>query len=324
MPPARKAYFKANKQAKLRAAFVKSQRAKLARLRHAAACVLPQPTPPSPPPATTTTETGPVPPPPPSPNELFYFDGGITAADQDEIKGDVAYAAQDEAVLLGAPISSVSTFASTSPDWLADQECRFFGHNDAGCFQSVRQRWTSGGTTAVGGNGAIFLDWANPNWRYGAGENQKIFGHELFHVFQYQLDKLVNNGSTPSSQVRPSGPVWLDEGAPEMVGYRVAADRRFFPSYASVLASQISRAKQIGTPLSSLQTRDEAQIPGVYSLFHVAVDHLVTITPAGVPSLTTYLNALGAGMAWQDAFKAAFGMSVETYYANFAAYRAGL
>ena len=109
-----------------------------------------------------------------------------------------------------------------------------------------------------------------------------------------------------------------------MVGYRVAADRRFFPSYASVLASQISRAKQIGTPLSSLQTRDEAQIPGVYSLFHVAVDHLVTITPAGVPSLTTYLNALGAGMAWQDAFKAAFGMSVETYYANFAAYRAGL
>jgi hypothetical protein len=323
MQAARKAYFKAHKQVKLRAAFVKSQQAKLARLRQAAACAVSQPAPPSSPPA-TTTDTGPVPAPPPSPNELFYFDGAITAADQDEIKGDVAYAAQDEAVLLGAPITSVSTFASTSPDWLADQECRFIGHNDDGCLQSVRQRWTSGGTTAVGGNGAIFLDWANPNWRYGAGENQKIFAHELFHVFQYQLDKLVNNGSTPSSQVRPSGPVWLDEGAPEMVGYRVAADRRLFPSYASVLASQISRAKQIGTPLSSLQTRDEAQIPGVYSLFHVAVDHLVTITPAGVASLTTYLNALGAGMAWQDAFKAAFGMSVETYYANFAAYRAGL
>ena len=68
-----------------------------------------------------------------------------------------------------------------------------------------------------------------------------------------------------------------------MVGYRVAADRRLFPSYASVLTNQISRAKQISTPLSSLQTRDEAQIPGVYSLFHVAVDHLVSITPAGLP-----------------------------------------
>jgi hypothetical protein len=260
----------------------------------------------------------------PGPNELFYFDGGITMADQDEIKGDVAYAVQDEAVLLGAPVTSVSTFASTSPDWLADQECRFIGHNDDGCLQSVRQRWASGGTTAVGGTGAIFLDWANPNWRYGAGENQKILAHELFHVFQYQLDKLANNGSTPSSQVRASGPVWLDEGAPEMVGYRVAADRRLFPSYASVLTGQISRAKQINTPLSSLQTRDEAQIPNVYSLFHVAVDHLVSITPAGFPSLTTYLNMLGAGMAWQDAFRTAFGMSVEAYYANFASYRAGL
>ena len=76
--------------------------------------------------------------------------------------------------------------------------------------QSVRQRWASGGTTAVGGTGAIFFDWANPNWRYGAGENQKILAHELFHVFQYQLDKLVNNGSTPASQVRPSSQGWLD------------------------------------------------------------------------------------------------------------------
>jgi hypothetical protein len=109
-----------------------------------------------------------------------------------------------------------------------------------------------------------------------------------------------------------------------MVGYRVAADRRLFPSYTSVLTNQISRAKQISTPLSSLQTRDEAQIPNVYSLFHVAVDHLVSITPAGLPALTTYLNMLGAGMAWQDAFRAAFGMSVEAYYANFATYRAGL
>jgi hypothetical protein len=80
------------------------------------------------------------------------------------------------------------------------------------------------------GTGAGVEHYADPNWRYGAGENQKILAHELFHVFQYQLDKLVNNGRTPSSQVRPSGPVWLDEGAPEMVGYRVAADRRLFPS----------------------------------------------------------------------------------------------
>jgi hypothetical protein len=109
-----------------------------------------------------------------------------------------------------------------------------------------------------------------------------------------------------------------------MVGYRTAVDRRFFPSYTDVLTGQISSAKQINAPLNSLERRVDVQIPNVYSLFHVAVYHLVTITPAGVPALTTYLNAIGGGMAWQDAFKAAFGMSVETYYVNFAAYRAGL
>jgi hypothetical protein len=296
---------------KLRRAFVKRQRARLKALQAAAACTV---TPPPPP-----VDTGPLPAPPPGPNELFNFDSGITAADEDEIKGDVAYAVQDEAVLLGAPITSVRTFASNSPDWLADQQCRFYGHDDDSCRQSTAQAYASG--TAEGGTGAIFLNCASPAWRYDAGQNQKIIAHELFHTFQYQLDKLVNNGSTPSSQVRPSGPVWLDEGAPEAVGYRVAADRRLVPSS---LAGEISHAKQFSTPLSSLETRDEANIPNIYSLFHVAVDHLVSITPAGFPALTTYLNAIGGGMAWQGAFQAAFGMSVEAYYANFAAYWAGL
>ena len=121
-----------------------------------------------------------------------------------------------------------------------------------------------------------------------------------------------------------SGPIWLLEGSAEMVGYRVAVDRRLFPSYASVLAGQISSAKQIGTPLSSLQTYDEAQIPNVYGLFSVAVDHLVTVAPGGLPALTAYYSGLGAGMVWQDAFRAAFGLSIDAYYANFAAYRAGL
>ena len=45
---------------------------------------------------------------------------------------------------------------------------------------------------------------------------------------------------------------------------------------------------------------------------------------AGSLFLATYLNGLGAGMAWRDALKTAFGMSIEAYYVNFAAYRAGL
>lgn len=133
----------------------------------------------------------------------------------------------------------------------------------------------------------------------------------------------MNNGATPSNQVRASGPVWLDEGAPEMVGYHVASDRGL-TTYGTALATQISRAKQISAPLSSLQTYDDQNIPSVYSLFHVAADHLVTIAPAGLRSLTTYYDAIGNGVAWPDAFVAAFGMSIDAYYSNFAAYRATL
>jgi hypothetical protein len=313
IPRERPMYFKRHTSAKERAAFVKRQKAKLAKLQHAAACTVPVPTSTS-----VTPPVGPVPAPPPRPNDRFVFGPEMSAAAQDEIKGDVAYAVQDEAVLLGTPITSVSAFASSKPDWLADQQCRFYGSGGS-CFQDVQQRY-AGGVTAAAGGGGLFLNWASPSWTYGASANQKIIAHEIFHIFQDQLDRL---SSEPSSQVWRSGPVWLHEGAAEMVGYRVAADRRLFPSYASVLVSQIGVAKQISTPLSSLQTYNEAQIPNVYSLFHVAVDHLVNVAPGGLSALTAYYNALGSGMSWPQAFRAAFGMSVDAYYANFAAYRAG-
>jgi hypothetical protein len=300
----RRAYFRTHASPKLRRAFVKKQRVRLKALQAAAACTVPPP-----------VDTGPVPAPPPGPNTSFTFGGEMSAAAQDEIKGDVAYAMQDEAVLLGAPITSVATFASSNPDWLADQLCRFIGAGSK-CFSYA------GGPAATSSHGGIFLNWASLSWTSGAPQNQKIIAHELFHVFQYQLDKLFAAHES-SSRVYLSGPVWLLEGSAEMVGYRVAVDRRLFPSYASVLAGQISRAKQIGTPLSSLETYDEAQIPNVYGLFSVAVDHLVTVAPGGLLALTGYYNALGAGMVWQDAFRAAFGMSIEAYYANFAAYRTG-
>jgi len=324
MAAARRAYFRTHRSAKARKAYIKQQRARLKALKHAAACtVVSSPSPPPPPPPPPSPPPGPIPAPAPGANEHFFFDTGISAADQAEITGDVAYAVQDEAALLGPAIASVSTFVSNNPAWLADQHCRFYGHDTDSCRQVKTMNFANG--CAEGGPGAVFLNWAASCWRYGAAQNQKIIAHELFHGFQWQLDKLFNsNGNPPSNQVPPQGPVWLDEGAPETVGYHVAADRRLFPSYAKGIADQIAIAKTISTPLSSLQTRSQVQIPNIYTVFLLAVDHLISITPAGLPSLTTYLNALGAGMAWQDAFRTAFGMSVDAYYVNFAAYRAGL
>lgn len=314
MPTARAAYFKRHKRAADRGRFVKAQQAKLTLLRGAAACVVP------PPAATTTT---PAPPPPVATQQTFTFDSGIPADAQAEIRADVDYAARDEARLLGVELTVVSVFVSTSPDWLADQECRFFGHDSDACRQSTRDRWASGGTTAVAGSGGMLLYWAHPSWQAGPGDTQKIIAHELFHVLQTQLDKLgPRDDVTPSSQVRASGPVWLTEGSAELVGYRVASDRGF-TDYASVLANQVARARQVAQPPSAVETYDRFNaVPNPYSYGQAAADHLVGLAPGGLPALAAYYNALGAGTDWPTAFRNAFGIAVDAYDASFAAFLA--
>jgi hypothetical protein len=304
-------YFKSHKSDKTRAAFVKKQKAKLKVLRARANC---DDSPPPPPPINLN--------PVPTANETFSFGSGISAAAGDEIKGDIAFAAEDEQRLIGLSLDKVTVFASTDANWLAGQQCTFYDYGGS-CQPDIAAFYASGNSAAQGGPGAVFVYWAAPSWRYGAGPNQKIIAHELFHVLQYQTDHLVNAGSTPPDQVRPTGPVWLDEGAPEMIGYHVADDRMLM-NYTSALNGQIAATKQIGTPLSGLERLSQTNIPNVYSLFALSVDHLTKIVPGGLPALAAYYRALGAGASWPDAFQQAFGMSVAAYYANFNAYRAGL
>ena len=226
--------------------------------------------------------------------------------------------------------SASSAFRSTrspsspqpTPHWLAGQQCGFysFGGN---CVSDTASRYASGNSAAQGGPGAVFLYWAASSWQYGAAPNQKIIAHELFHALQYQTDHLIHAGEIPFDQVRPTGPVWLDEGAPEMIGYRVTADRKL-GTYASALSGQIAAAKQISVPLSQLDRLSQTNISNVYSLFAVAVDHLVAVAPSGLSALASYYRALAAGAAWPDAFQQAYGMSVADYYTNFADYRAKL
>lgn len=319
IPAERAAYFRTHRSAKARAAFVKKQSVALKSLQAKATCQVP---PPSPPP---TTEA-PSPPidrnPAPAANEAFVFGPGMPSAAQDEIKGDIAFAAEDEQRLVGLPLEKVTVFASTDATWLADQQCAFYGYG-GDCVAITASRYASGSSTAQGGPGAVFIYWAAPSWQYGVATNQKILAHELFHVLQYQTDHLINAGSTPFDQIRPSGPVWLDEGAPEMVGYRVTADREL-DNYARALSNQIAITKQINVPLSQLERLSQTNIPSVYSLFAASVDHLVTITPPGLPALASYYKALATGAAWPDAFRQAFGMSLADYYTNFADYRAKL
>jgi hypothetical protein len=308
-------YFKTHKRVKLRAAFVKKQKAKLKALRLKAACDDSTPPEPAPPPIDLN--------PSPSASESFNFGPGMPAAATDLIKGDIAFAAEDENRLVGLALEKVTVFASADANWLATQQCSFYGYG-GNCVSGTASFYSSGQSAAQGGPGAVFIYWGAPDWQGGdAASKQKIIAHELFHVLQYQADRLIHAGETPFDQIRPTGPVWLDEGAPEMIGFRVMADR-LLGNYAVALGNQIVVTKQIGTPLNQLERLSQTSISSVYSLFALSVDHLVKATAAGVPALATYYQALGAGAAWPDAFKEAFGMNVADYYANFADYRSKL
>jgi hypothetical protein len=308
-------YFKTHKSAALRAAFVKKQKARLKALRLKAGCDDSTPPGSTPPPIDLN--------PSPSPNESFTFGPGMSTSATELIKSDIAFAAEDENRLVGLPLEKVTVFASTDANWLAGQQCGFFGYG-GNCVSGTASFYASGNSAAQGGPRAVFIYWAASTWQGGdAASKQKILAHELFHVLQYQTDHLIHAGETPFDQVRPTGPVWLDEGAPEMIGYRVMADR-LLSSYATALTNQITVTKQISAPLNQLERLSQTNVPNVYSLFALSVDHLVKATPTGAPALTAYYRALGTGAAWPDAFRQAFGMNVMDYYANFADYRSKL
>jgi hypothetical protein len=61
------------------------------------------------------------------------------------------------------------------------------------------------------------------------------------------------------------------------------------------------------------------QASNPYGLSCLASDYL-TLT-SGLGSLAAYYGAIGRGLPWQQAFQQAFGITIETFYADFAAYR---
>ena len=312
MAKARAAYDARHRSPKLRAAFVKAQKAKLAKLRAACAAAS----------TSTSADTGTVAAPPPAPNEHFVFSDEMPQAARDEIEQDVAYAVQDADALLGVQFGDVTIFSSTDTSWLGHHQCDFLGHSDSGCYDQTTARFASGRDAGEGYPGGLSLNWhqgdlsASPT-----SEKQKIIAHELFHALQFQLDGLGDrDGSTPPDQVRPSGPVWLLEGAAEMVGYRVAGDRRLL-SYSSTIAGALNGWKLVPPKLDQTLTLNDSNARGApYQLYMLAADRLAAVAPHGAKSVAGYYAALGSGLAWQDAFTQSFGMSGDDFYANFGAY----
>jgi hypothetical protein len=60
-------------------------------------------------------------------------------------------------------------------------------------------------------------------------------------------------------------------------------------------------------------------VSGIYDLTPLAASRL--IESVGESAFVAYWEAIGRGTNWQSAFAATFGKTIETFYAEFEAYR---
>lgn len=123
--------------------------------------------------------------------------------------------------------------------------------------------------------------------------------HEYFHVLQYEL-----------AGVRPWGPHWLVEGSATYAEEAYDGDLEFRRAIAPAGASFVSSIRE---------TESANSVRLHYHLGFLAADWLVG--HAGEHSLLQYYRLLPDHDGWEDAFAAAFGLTIEEFYEQFEVHR---
>ena len=123
---------------------------------------------------------------------------------------------------------------------------------------------------------------------------------------------------------RTRGPRWLDGVAGLHLGYRYL-DEAGHEAYESFRSAELSRARGIARPLSSMAT-----FSGFYRQAHqearaVAVLAIEWLTDrVGDAAIFEYYRQLTESDTWEDAFETAFGIAIDDFYSEFEAYRASV
>lgn len=193
---------------------------------------------------------------------------------------------------------------------------------------SVKIVATGKGNQEPGGNGGVatafarsgprpFFDVANAQWNQdssGRGwtteaDSMKTVAHEYGHVWQGSLGAI-------SATFQPLGP-WMNEGIAEYLGYRVmvdAGEMKWDDVRPFVLQGALQ--DQLGGPLKTISTRVWSGHVGF-----LAIDWLVDESPNGLMSLRILAEDIGKGKSVKAAFKDAFGVTLDDFYAQFEAWR---
>ena len=189
--------------------------------------------------------------------------------------------------------------------------------------EKARDTWETG--IAVAGQGWIVLNPANEWFANAPRESQmRVVAHELYHTWQHGLSGLSQGSGL--DDVPPGGPRWLTEGIAEFSAYRAMSDIGVL-SYEAERNSKepwgfVRDGKYVDKPLSQMETWNvvKAARGNTYSYFLLAAELLAS--RAGEKALIHYYTLTQPGTTWQQAFEAAFGMTVDEFYDLFEEHRA--
>ena len=127
---------------------------------------------------------------------------------------------------------------------------------------------------------------------------------------------------TPGGLTRePDGPEWLFRGTQRYV--QTLYDATQYGGLEGARRNQIEGARRAGLPLSSVDMRDnedKSRSWAIGGLGFLAMERLAA--RAGDPAIFEYFRLLQSSETWEQAFAAAFGITVEDFYTEFEEYRA--
>jgi hemolysin type calcium-binding protein len=272
---------------------------------------LPPPLPPPPPPAPP-----PAPPPLVGPglNATYVFGAEVSPQHREMLRAAMDVGARYIRTVLGREVPPTTIYAHTDLEAMIVTSA------------NTRPR-SLADSRALWGSGTQFDEvdyrvmWIGPPW-FAASEpdRSKIGIHTVVHVLQAELAGRGALGGR-DDEVPPAGPKWLFEGHAEWTAYQAVAAIGLLP-IESARARWITTTKSLSsTPLSALEVRGGRPV-GAYDIYVLAVDFLLRgRDPA---SLSAYLEVIGRGVPWRDAFATTFGLTIESFYAEFDTYRRGL
>ena len=234
----------------------------------------------------------------------FHYGAGVGDADKAAVEAG-AYASGRVLDRLGHSLMQTPIFVETDVRALAADFVSLYG----GTVDQV-VTWMQN-TSASAGLHGVFLLVSHSDWQtVPAGERPITTAHETFHVAQNERFLSSPLGSAGGAD----GALWLHEGAAEWWGCYTAGqagvDQRR-ANYARIVR------ENPGLTLASVEPQSAGN--PAYGFGFIAVDRLVALR--GVESLFEFWRLAGSGVPWRDAFAQAFGMSVDSFYADFEAYR---